>query len=209
MLSSYIEEGLEAGCDEAGRGCLAGPVVAAAVILAPDFDHPLLNDSKKVREKDRNILRKKITEEALAWGIGMVSPREIDEINILKASIKAMHLALDALKRKPSRILVDGNFFLPYSNLPHHCFVKGDEKFKAIAAASILAKTFRDEYMVNLDIKHPEYQWKSNKGYPTPTHRSAVLEYGISEYHRKTFKIKKVQERNIKLEKGYEFFRNQ
>jgi ribonuclease HII len=192
MLSSYKEDGLEAGCDEAGRGCLAGPVVAAAVILKPDFDHPLLNDSKKVKEKDRNILRKDIIEEAIAWGIGLVSPEEIDQINILNASIKAMHLALDGLKRKPNRILVDGNFFLPYQHIPHHCFVKGDSKFKAIAAASILAKTYRDDLMANLDLKHPEYQWISNKGYPTATHRKAILNYGFSKHHRKTFKVKKL-----------------
>lgn len=193
MLSCFKGEGLEAGCDEAGRGCLAGPVVAAAVILTHDFDHPLLNDSKKVKEKDRIFLRKKITEEALAWGIGVVSPEEIDEINILKASIKAMHLALDALKIRPNRILVDGNFFIPYQNLPHHCFVKGDGKFKAIAAASILAKTFRDAYMTDLSDSYPEYQWKSNKGYPTSTHRNAITKHGISVHHRKTFSIKKVQ----------------
>lgn len=192
MLSSYKEDGLEAGCDEAGRGCLAGPVVAAAVILKPDFDHPLLNDSKKVKEKDRNILRKDIIEEAIAWAIGLVSPEEIDQINILNASIKAMHLALDGLKRKPNRILVDGNFFLPYQHIPHHCFVKGDSKFKAIAAASILAKTYRDDLMANLDLKHPEYQWISNKGYPTATHRKAILNYGFSKHHRITFKVKKL-----------------
>jgi ribonuclease HII len=152
-----------------------------------------LNDSKKVKEKDRIFLRKKITEEALAWGIGIVSPEEIDEINILKASIKAMHLALDALKIRPNRILVDGNFFIPYQNLPHHCFVKGDGKFKAIAAASILAKTFRDAYMTDLSDSYPEYQWKSNKGYPTSTHRNAITKHGISVHHRKTFSIKKVQ----------------
>ena len=191
MLSSYIEEGLEAGCDEAGRGCLAGPVFAAAVILKPDFDHPLLNDSKKVKEKDRIFLRKKITEEALDWGIGMVPPEEIDEINILKASIKAMHLALDALKSKPNRILVDGNYFLPYQDLPHYCFVKGDSKFKAIAAASILAKTFRDDFMTELGKSYPIYRWHSNKGYPTTSHRNAISEYGMSEHHRKTFKVKK------------------
>lgn len=183
-------KGLEAGCDEAGRGCLAGPVVAAAVILKPDFEHPLLNDSKKVKEKDRIILRKKITREALAWGIGMVTPGEIDQINILRASIKAMHLALNALKVKPHRILVDGNYFQQYEDISHYCFVKGDGKFKSIAAASILAKTIRDEYMVDLSEKYPEYQWKSNKGYPTSTHRSAILEHGISEHHRKTFSVK-------------------
>lgn len=191
MLSSYKEGGLEAGCDEAGRGCLAGPVVAAAVILKPNFDHPLLNDSKKVKEKDRNILRKKISEEALAWGIGVVYPEEIDQINILNASIKAMHLALDALKRKPNRILIDGNFFLPYQQIPHYCFVKGDSRFKAIAAASILAKTYRDDYMAHLDVEYPEYKWISNKGYPTPTHRKAILNHGLSKYHRKTFKVKR------------------
>lgn len=179
----------EAGCDEAGRGCLAGDVFAAAVILPDDFRHPLLNDSKQLSEKQRNELRLIIEAEAAAWAIGRVSPQEIDKINILNASILAMHRALEKLQVRPGKIIVDGNRFKPYGNIPWETFVKGDGRFGNIAAASILAKTHRDEYMRRLDEEFPQYGWASNKGYPTGKHRQAIALYGITPYHRITFNL--------------------
>lgn len=178
----------EAGCDEAGRGCLAGPVVAAAVVLPKGFHHPLLNDSKQVSEKNRNILRKFIEQEC-DWAIGICSPFEIDEINILNASILAMHMALNGLPSVPQYILVDGNRFKPYKDIPYSCMVKGDSRFMNIAAASILAKTHRDEIMESLDVSFPQYFWKKNKGYPTEEHRNGIRIFGATEHHRKTFRL--------------------
>ncbi len=189
LLPFYQSEFVEAGCDEAGRGCLAGPVFAAAVILPQDFAHPLLNDSKKLREKDRVELRDLIEVQALSFAVGVVDHQEIDKINILNASFKAMHLALDQLEVRPELILVDGNRFKSYRNIPHQCIIKGDGKFYAIAAASILAKTYRDEYMEKIAGEYPQYEWNINKGYPTIKHRKAVMEYGLSAYHRKSFKV--------------------
>lgn len=178
---------IEAGCDEAGRGCIAGPVCAASVILPTNFYHPLLNDSKQVNEKNREILRPIIEAEALAFAVAFVDHLEIDEINILQASFKAMHLAIKQLKTTPNFLLVDGNRFKPYKKIPSLCVIKGDGKYASIAAASILAKTYRDEFMQKLDKKYPMYNWKQNKGYPTSAHREAVKEFGLSPYHRKTF----------------------
>lgn len=189
LLPFYQSEFIEAGCDEAGRGCLAGPVFAAAVILPRDFSHPLLNDSKKLKERDRFELRDLIEKEALAFAVGIVDHGEIDRINILNASFSAMHLALDQLTVRPELILVDGNRFKSYQNLPHQCIIKGDGKFYSIAAASILAKTYRDEYMLKIADEYPQYEWKVNKGYPTIRHRKAVILHGISPYHRKSFRI--------------------
>jgi ribonuclease HII len=190
MLKNFYQEKLiEAGCDEAGRGCLAGPVFAAAVILPIDFSHPLLNDSKQVLEKDRNELRPLIEDAAIAFAVADVSNDEIDRINILKASFLAMHLALKKLNRSPELILVDGNRFTRYKRIPHRCIVKGDEQFTSIAAASILAKTYRDEYMVRLHEEFPHYKWKNNKGYGTEAHREAINEHGLCKYHRKTFRL--------------------
>lgn len=185
----FRENTIEAGCDEAGRGCLAGPVFAAAVILPPTYEHPLLNDSKKLSVKTRNLLRKEIEENAIAWAVAEISNTEIDNINILKASIKAMHKALEQLKVIPEIILVDGKFFNPYKNIPHYCFIKGDQRYQSVAAASILAKTHRDEFMLNLHGKYQHYCWDKNKGYPTPDHRRAILKHGITEYHRKSFRL--------------------
>ena len=193
-LAPYLQEGrLEAGCDEAGRGCLAGPVVAAAVILPPDFHHPLLNDSKKMTEHTRELLREVIIREALHWAVGECSPAEIDRINILKASFAAMHKALTRLPVKPEHILVDGNRFTPYPRITHTCVIKGDGKFSSIAAASVLAKTFRDELMGKLDEEFPVYGWKQNKGYPTDFHRRAIDQHGSCIYHRKSFNLLPVQ----------------
>lgn len=189
MLSLQLLDGLEAGTDEAGRGCLAGPVTAAAVILPPDFDEPLLNDSKKLTEKQRQYLRPIIEEKAIAFGVAHCTPKEIDKINILNASIEAMHRAIGSLKVKPIHILVDGNRFHPFKKIPHQCIIKGDGKYQNIAAASVLAKTYRDELMLSLDNKHPEYQWKKNKGYPTKKHREAIRSEGITSHHRKTFRL--------------------
>lgn len=189
LLPFYQSEFIEAGCDEAGRGCLAGPVFAAAVILPRDFSHPLLNDSKKLKERDRFELRDLIEKEALAFAVGIVDHGEIDRINILNASFIAMHLALDQLTVRPELILVDGNRFKSYQNLPHQCIIKGDGKFYSIAAASILAKTYRDDYMLKIADEYPQYEWKVNKGYPTIRHRKAVILHGISPYHRKSFRI--------------------
>lgn len=194
MLLPYLQEELiEAGCDEAGRGCLAGPVFAAAVILPKTFTHDLLNDSKKLKEKDRLTLRNMIEQEAVAWAVAMVDHVEIDRINILNASISAMHLALEQLSICPGFILVDGNRFKPFQSTPHQCIVKGDSKYFSIAAASILAKTYRDDYMLKLAVEYPQYDWMKNKGYPTIKHRMAVIAYGLSPYHRKTFRISNPQ----------------
>lgn len=180
---------VEAGCDEAGRGCLAGPVYAAAVILPPDFSNGLLNDSKQLTEKQRYLLRPIIEKEAVAWAVGVVTAEEIDKINILNASILAMHRALDQLKVRPEAVIIDGNRFKPYQSLPHTTIVKGDGKYLSIAAASILAKTYRDDYMDKLAEEYPQYDWLSNKGYPTKKHREAIRQYGITPYHRKTFNM--------------------
>lgn len=190
MLEPYLIEGrIEAGCDEAGRGCLAGPVTAAAVILPPDFHNDLLNDSKQLTERQRDLLRPIIEREALAWAVAFVSPREIDEINILKASFTAMHRAIDGLKIRPQALLIDGNRFIKYQDIPHTCIVKGDGKMMSIAAASVLAKTHRDEFMRKIAQEHPEYAWDKNKGYPTRDHRSAIEQYGATPYHRMTFQL--------------------
>lgn len=186
----YIDDDiLEAGCDEAGRGCLAGPVFAASVILPSDFKNELLNDSKKLSEKNRKQLRILIEKEALAWAVASMSPEEIDEINILNASIFSMHKAVQKLSIQPGRLLIDGNRFKPYKTIEHHTIVKGDEKYMAIAAASILAKTYRDEYMLKIHEEFPDYHWKQNKGYPTPKHKEALHLHGITPYHRKTFRL--------------------
>ena len=190
MLAPYFHKGvIEAGCDEAGRGCLAGPVYAAAVVLPPDFENALLNDSKQLSEKNRYALREVIEREALAWAVGVVDNREIDKINILRASILAMHRALDGLKVRPQEIIVDGNRFSPYGNLPATTIVKGDGKYMSIAAASILAKTYRDDCMCRLHEEYPQYHWDSNKGYPAPAHREAIRRCGTSPYHRLTFNL--------------------
>lgn len=178
---------IEAGCDEAGRGCLAGPVFAAAVILPPDFFHPLLNDSKQVVEETRNELRIFIEKNAIAYSVAQVDHEEIDRINILKASFKAMHLALDKLKKRPKLLLIDGNRFVKYRRTPHECIIKGDGIYASIAAASILAKTHRDEFMKNLHFEYPQYRWITNKGYGTGEHRQAIAVHGPSPYHRRTF----------------------
>lgn len=184
---------VEAGCDEAGRGCLAGPVVAAAVILPPGFFHPLLNDSKKMSRRQREVLRCVIEQEALAYQVQMVDNEEIDRINILKASFKAMHLCLDAMGIGFSHIAVDGNRFVPYKNIPHTCVVKGDGKYMNIAAASVLAKTYRDEFMEKIHTEFPQYAWNENKGYPTEMHRQAVIQLGRCKYHRFSFQLKESQ----------------
>ena len=189
LLPKCSEFNLEAGCDEAGRGCLSGPVVAAAVILPEGFYHPLLNDSKQVSKKHRDELKPYIIENALAWAVGICSPLEIDEINILNASILAMHKALDQLKIKPEFIAVDGNRFKKYHDIPHATQIKGDARFLNIAAASILAKTFRDEIMENLHLEFPQFAWHSNMGYPTIAHRNAIREFGTTIHHRMTFQL--------------------
>ena len=190
MLASHYYEGkVEAGCDEAGRGCLAGSVYAAAVILPPDYQNELLNDSKQLTEKRRYQLREIIQGDAVAWAVGIVTPEEIDKINILNASILAMHRALDQLKVRPEAIIIDGNRFKPYQKLPHTTIVKGDGKYLSIAAASILAKTYRDDYMNELAKEYPQYDWLSNKGYPTKKHREAIKQYGITPYHRKSYNL--------------------
>ena len=190
MLKSFhIEGAVEAGCDEAGRGCIAGPVFAAAVILSPQFSNPLLDDSKKLSAKKRQHLRTLIEQEALAWAVGVVHEKEIDLINILNASFLAMHRALDGLSLVPSHLLIDGNRFNPYGLISHSCIVKGDGIYASIAAASILAKTHRDEYMESLHMEHPLYGWNKNKGYPTREHRKAVLKLGPTPYHRRSFRL--------------------
>ncbi len=190
MLEGHYFDGLvEAGCDEAGRGCLAGSVYAAAVILPPGYDNPDLNDSKKLTAARRNALRRQIERDALAWAVGIVTPEEIDSINILRASFLAMHRALDQLAVRPQAVIVDGNRFVPYQNLPYATIVKGDGKYQAIAAASILAKTYRDDYMDALAEEYPFYDWKSNKGYPTKAHREGIRQHGTSPYHRKSYNL--------------------
>jgi ribonuclease HII len=190
MLESHYYQGkVEAGCDEAGRGCLAGSVYAAAVIFPEDYQNAELNDSKQLTDKRRKQLREIIERDAIAWAVGIVTPDEIDKMNILNASILAMHRALDQLKVRPEAIIVDGNRFKPYQNLPHTTIVKGDGKYLSIAAASILAKTYRDDYMDQLAQTYPQYDWLSNKGYPTKKHREAIRKYGITPFHRKTFNM--------------------
>jgi ribonuclease HII len=189
LKNNYYIGKIEAGCDEAGRGCLAGSVYAAAVILPDDYQNDLLNDSKQLTEKRRYQLREIIERDAVAWAVGIVTPEEIDKINILNASILAMHRALDQLKVRPEAIIVDGNRFKPYNNIPYTTIVKGDGKYLSIAAASILAKTYRDDYMNQLAEEYPQYDWLSNKGYPTKKHRDAIRQYGITPYHRKSYNL--------------------
>lgn len=193
LTPNHSGKALEAGCDEAGRGCLAGPVFAAAVILKPGFSHPLLNDSKQVGKADRDTLRQVIEEESLCWAVASCTPAEIDEINILNASILAMHRALEALGTRPEHILVDGNRFKPWQDVPFNTMVKGDARFTHIAAASILAKTHRDEFMEQLHMQFPQYGWNSNAGYPTPSHRAAIEQFGPTPHHRMTFRLTKSQ----------------
>ena len=200
LQSHYFDGKTEAGCDEAGRGCLAGSVYAAAVILPPDYDNPLLNDSKQLTEKRRYALRDDIIRDAVAWAVGVVTPEEIDRINILNASFLAMHRALDQLTVRPEAIIVDGNRFTPYRDLPYATIVKGDGKYQSIAAASILAKTFRDDYMNRLAEDYPCYDWKSNKGYPTRKHREGIRLHGVSPYHRKSYNLLGSQELEIPFE---------
>ena len=189
-LQPYLHKDIsEAGCDEAGRGCLAGPVCAAAVILPSEFYHPLLNDSKQMTKQHRDELREVIETAALSWSVAMVSAEEIDRLNILRASITAMHRALDGLTIIPEFILVDGNKFYPYKNIPHQCVIGGDAAFTAIAAASVLAKTHRDEYMCALASEYPNYEWDKNAGYPTEKHRAAIIRYGVTPHHRKSFRL--------------------
>ncbi|AFC25297.1 ribonuclease HII [Saprospira grandis] len=189
LAFSYQDTLIEAGCDEAGRGCLAGPVFAAAVILDPKMDLSELNDSKKLSAKKREELREIIEEGAVAWAVAQLSPAEIDKHNILQASFLAMHRALDQLTITPELLLIDGNRFRPYKEIPHHCMIKGDGRFLSIAAASILAKTHRDEYMLQQAEKYPEYGWSSNKGYPTKAHRAAIAQFGATPLHRKSFRL--------------------
>ncbi len=198
MLKSCYHDGVvEAGCDEAGRGCLAGSVFAAAVILPSDYENAVLNDSKQLSERRRYALRKEIERDAVAWALGIVTAEEIDNINILNASILAMHRALDALKVRPGAIIVDGNRFKPYHSLPFATIVKGDGKYLSIAAASILAKTYRDDYMNELALEYPQYDWASNKGYPTQRHRDAIRAYGPSPVHRRTFQLLPAEELSL------------
>ena len=189
LKSHYYEDLIEAGCDEAGRGCLAGSVYAAAVILPFDYQNELLNDSKKLTAKKRYVLREDIERDAIAWAVGIVTPEEIDKINILNASFLAMHRALDQLSVRPEAVIVDGNRFKPYQDLPSTTIVKGDGKYLSIAAASILAKTYRDDYMLSLAEEYPQYDWQSNMGYPTKKHRQAIREHGITPYHRKSYNL--------------------
>ena len=214
LESHYYQDLVEAGCDEAGRGCLAGSVYAAAVILPRNYDNPLLNDSKKLSLKARYTLREQIQRDAISWAVGVVTPEEIDRINILHASFLAMHRAIAQLKIQPEALIIDGNRFDPYypeantsqpnhspkKPLPHTCIVKGDGKYQAIAAASILAKTYRDDYMDELDREYPIYDWKKNKGYPTPKHRAAIAEHGISPYHRRSYNLLGARQLEIQFE---------
>jgi ribonuclease HII len=194
MLKSFLYHNfIEAGCDEAGRGCLAGPVFAAAVILPKNYKHPVLNDSKKLTAKQRGNLREEIISEALAWSVASVDNNEIDGMNILRASIKAMHQAIDGLQQKPQFLLIDGNRFYPYKNIRHETIIKGDGLYLSIAAASVLAKTFRDEYMEKIHLEYSDYGWDRNKGYGTLYHRKAILKYGITPYHRKSFSLYNMQ----------------
>jgi ribonuclease HII len=189
LLSYHTKNVVEAGCDEAGRGPLAGPVTAAAVILPPDFKHPMLNDSKQLTEKQRDLLRPIIEKEALSYGVAIIDNHKIDEINILNASFYAMHVAINKLKTTPEALLIDGNRFNSYEGIPHHCIIKGDGKYLSIAAASVLAKTYRDELMQKLHAEFPMYNWKKNKGYPTKEHRDAIREHGPTNYHRRSFRL--------------------
>lgn len=197
LKSHYYTDKVEAGCDEAGRGCLAGSVYAAAVILPKDYKNELLNDSKKLSAKKRYELRKQIEHDAIAWAVGVVTPEEIDNINILNASFLAMHRALDQLQPRPEAIIVDGNRFNPYRDLPYTTIVKGDGKYLSIAAASILAKTYRDDYMLSLAREYPVYGWDRNMGYPTKEHRTAIAEYGITPYHRKSYHLLGAEELSL------------
>ena len=181
--------GIVAGCDEAGRGCLAGPVFAAAVILPKDFSHDTLTDSKKLTSKQRYLLRDEIKEKAIAWAVAACDNHEIDKLNILKASVRAMHKAVEQLSTKPEFLIIDGNYFINYPNIPHKCFVRGDSLFYSISAASVLAKTYRDDYMVSISSEYPQYSWEKNKGYPTKEHRKAISQHGISPYHRRSFQL--------------------
>ncbi len=199
LQKRFSKSSIEAGCDEAGRGCLAGPVFAAAVILPDGFEHPLLNDSKKISEKNRAILRPFIEANALAWAVGVCSPEEIDEINILNASFLAMHKALDQLQVRPELLLIDGNRFKAYLDIPFECIIKGDGKFTSIAAASVLAKTHRDAYMQSIHRDYPHYRWDSNAGYPTKAHREALEAHGPCEYHRKSFTLLKGQQLELSI----------
>ena len=187
LLNNYFVDKIEAGCDEAGRGCLAGPVFAAAVVLPPDFKNELLNDSKKLSEKKRVALRQIIQKEALAWAVAKVDAPEIDKINILNASFLAMHRAIEQLTVTPEHLLIDGNRFKSFKDIPHHCIVKGDGKYLSIAAASVLAKTYRDDFMQNIHNEYPNYAWNKNKGYPTMQHKLAIQKYGFTPWHRKSF----------------------
>ena len=189
MQSFFQGPLIEAGCDEAGRGCLAGPVFAAAVILPKDFTHDTLTDSKKLNSKQRYLLRDEIKEKAIAWAVASCDNHEIDRINILKASIRAMHKAVEQLVVRPEFLIVDGNYFIPYPEIPHRSIVKGDASFYSIAAASVLAKTYRDDYMMELALKHPQYLWEKNKGYPSQEHRNAIAEHGVTPYHRQSFQL--------------------
>jgi ribonuclease HII len=190
MLKSFLYRNLtEAGCDEAGRGCLAGPVVAAAVILPKNYKHPVLNDSKKLTVKQRNLLKDEIIESAICWKVAFVNNAEIDQMNILRASIKAMHIAIEGLEKVPQFLLIDGNRFYPYKNIDYKTIIKGDSLYLSIAAASVLAKTFRDAFMENIHNEFPEFGWNKNKGYPTSLHKAAILKYGITPYHRKSFNL--------------------
>lgn len=188
LLSFFSDNSIEAGCDEAGRGCLAGPVVAAAVILPRDYKHPVLNDSKQLNGKTRETLRLEIEKEAICWAVAFVDNYEIDEVNILNASFLAMNRAVDQLKEVPELLLIDGNRYKPHNDIPFECIIKGDAKYYAIAAASILAKTYRDEYMLKLSEQHPEYNWHTNVGYPTLAHREAIRNFGLTDFHRKSFR---------------------
>ena len=210
LLSHYYKEVVEAGCDEAGRGCLAGSVYAAAVILPPDYDNPALNDSKKLTDRRRHALREQIEGDALAWAVGFVTPDEIDRINIFHASFLAMHRAIDQLQLRPEALIIDGNRFDPYrvgeglpdegKTLPYTCIVKGDAKYQSIAAASILAKTYRDDYMDALALQYPAYDWQSNKGYPTRKHREAIRLHGITPFHRRSYNLLGTDELEINFE---------
>ena len=203
MLKPYRIEGIaEAGCDEAGRGCLAGDVYAAAVILPPDFRNELLNDSKKLTESKRYQLRSIIESEAIAWAVGIVTAKEIDRINILRASILAMHRAVEQLKVEPEHLIIDGNKFTPYRNIPFKTVVKGDATYMSIAAASILAKTYRDDYMLALAREYPQYDWASNKGYPTAKHRAAIREYGVTPHHRLSYNLTGEEPRQLEFDFG-------
>lgn len=200
MLSYKNKGKLEAGCDEAGRGCIAGPVYAAAVILPPDFSHPNLNDSKKITRKQREELRPIIEQEAISWAVAKINPKEIDQINILNASFKAMHKAIERLRVKPEHLLIDGNRFNPYGDYSYECEIKGDGKYASIAAASILAKTYRDDFMESFHHRYPYYEWISNKGYPTERHRHAVIENGPCIHHRRSFRLYPAWEQGVLFE---------